>query len=211
VWGEKNLARAFEKVMENGGSAGIDRQSVREFERHREREIEGLQRELREQNYRPQPVKRVWIEKLGSKEKRPLGIPAVRDRIVQGALRHVIEPIFERDFASQSYGFRPGRGCKEALRRVEELLKSGHGWVVDADLKSYFDTIPWGRLMERIGQKIADGRVLSLIESMLKAGVMEAAKGWQPTESGTPQGAVISPLLSNIYLDPLDWLMAQSG
>jgi len=211
VWGEKNLARAFEKVMANGGSAGIDRQSVREFERHREREIEGLQRELREQNYRTQPVKRVWIEKLGSKEKRPLGIPAVRDRIVQGALRHVIEPIFERDFAPQSYGFRPGRGCKEALRRVEELLKSGHGWVVDADLKSYFDTIPWGRLMERIGQKVADGRVLSLIESMLKAGVMEAAKRWQPTESGTPQGAVISPLLSNIYLDPLDWLMAQSG
>lgn len=211
VWGEKNLGRAFEKVMENGGSAGTDRQSVREFERHREKEIEGLQRELREQSYRAQPVKRVWIEKLGSKEKRPLGIPAVRDRIVQGALRHVIEPIFERDFAPQSYGFRPGRGCKEALRRVDELLKSGHGWVVDADLKSYFDTIPWGRLMERVGQKIADGRVLSLIEAMLKAGVMEGAKGWQPTESGTPQGAVISPLLSNIYLDPLDWLMAQSG
>ena len=211
VWGEKNLDRAFEKVMENGGSAGIDRQSVREFARHREKEIEGLQRELREQNYRPQAVKRVWIEKLGSKEKRPLGIPAVRDRIVQGALRHVIEPIFERDFASQSYGFRPGRGCKEALRRVDELLKSGYGWVVDADLKSYFDTIPWGRLMERVGQKIADGRVLSLIEKMLKAGVMEAAKGWQPTESATPQGAVISPLLSNIYLDPLDWLMARNG
>jgi RNA-directed DNA polymerase len=211
VWGEKNLDRAFEKVMENGGSAGIDRQSVREFERHREKEIEDLQRELREQNYRPQAVKRVWIQKLGSKEKRPLGIPAVRDRIVQGALRHVIEPIFERDFAPQSYGFRPGRGCKEALRRVEELLKSGYGWVVDADLKSYFDTIPWGRLMERVGQKIADGRVLALIEKMLKAGVMEATKGWRPTESGTPQGAVISPLLSNIYLDPLDWLMAQSG
>ena len=158
--------------MEKGGSAGIDRQRVREFERHREKEIEGLQRELREQNYRGQPVKRVWIEKLGSKEKRPLGIPAVRDRIVQGALRHVIEPIFERDFAPQSNGFRPGRGCKEALRRVDELLKSGYGWVVDADLKSYFDTIPWGRLMAHIGQKIADGRVLSLIEMMLKAGVI---------------------------------------
>jgi retron-type reverse transcriptase len=103
VWGEKNLARAFEKVMENGGSAGIDRQSVREFARHREKEIEGLERELREQNYRPRPVKRVWIGKLGSKEKRPLGIPAVRDRIVQGALRHVIEPIFERNFAPQSF------------------------------------------------------------------------------------------------------------
>jgi RNA-directed DNA polymerase len=211
VWGERNLGRALEKVVDNGGSAGIDRQSAREFEKHREKEIGDLQRELREQNYRPQAVKRVWIEKLGSKEKRPLGIPAVRDRIVQGALRHVIEPIFERDFAPQSYGFRPGRGCKEALRRVDELLKSGYGWVVDADLKSYFDTIPWGRLMERVGQKVADGRVLSLIETMLKAGVMEAATGWQPTESGTPQGAVISPLLSNIYLDPLDWMMAQSG
>jgi len=211
VWGEKNLSRAYEKVIANGGSAGVDRQSVQGFARHKEKEIEGLQRELREQSYQTQAVKRVWIEKLGSKEKRPLGIPAVRDRIVQGALRHVIEPIFERDFAAQSYGFRPGRGCKDALRRVDELLKSGHGWVVDADLKSYFDTIPWGRLMERIGQKVADGRVLSLIETMLKAGVMESTKGWKPTVSGTPQGAVISPLLSNIYLDPLDWLMAQSG
>jgi RNA-directed DNA polymerase len=211
VWAQKNLARALEKVVENGGSAGIDGQSVREMERHREKEIGDMQRELREQNYHPQAVKRVWIEKLGSKEKRPLGVPAVRDRIVQGALRHVIEPIFERGFAPQSYGFRPGRGCKGALRRVDELLKSGYGWVVDADLKSYFDTIPQGRLMERIGQKIADGRVLALIETMLKSGVMDAIKGWQPTESGTPQGAVISPLLSNIYLDPLDWLMANGG
>jgi RNA-directed DNA polymerase len=211
VWEEKNLGRALEKVIENGGSAGIDRQSVEELGRHREREIERLQRELREQSYRAQAVRRVWIEKPGSKEKRPLGIPTVRDRIVQGALRHVIEPIFERDFAMQSYGFRPGRGCKQALRRVEELLNSGHGWVVDADLKSYFDTIPHERLIERVGRKIADGRVLALIEAMMKAGVMESAKGWQETESGTPQGAVISPLLSNIYLDPLDWIMAESG
>ena len=211
VWAEKNLGRALEKVVKNGGSAGIDRQSVREVERHREKEIGDLQRELRAQDYRPQAVKRVWIEKLGSKEKRPLGVPAVRDRIVQGALRHVIEPIFEGGFAPQSYGFRPGRGCKEALRRVDELLKSGHGWVVDADLKSYFDTIPQGRLMERVGEKIADGRVLALIETMLKGGVMDGVKGWQPTETGTPQGAVISPLLSNIYLDPLDWLMAKGG
>ena len=120
VWGEKNLDRALEKVKENGGSAGIDRQSVREFEKHREKEIEGLQRELREQNYRPQPVKRVWIEKLGSKEKRPLGIPAVRDRIVQGALRHVIEPIFERDLPPQScVGSDPAedakRHCAESM------------------------------------------------------------------------------------------------
>jgi RNA-directed DNA polymerase len=211
VWAEKNLGRALEKVIENGGSAGIDRQSIRDFGRHKEEELAGLQRELREQSYRPQAVRRVWIEKPGSKEKRPLGIPAVRDRTVQGALRHVIEPIFERDFAPQSYGFRPGRGCKQALRRVEELLESGHGWVVDADLKSYFDTIPQERLMERVAERIADGRVLALLKAMLKAGVMESAKDWEPSESGTPQGSVISPLLSNIYLDPLDWLMAESG
>ena len=211
VWAEKNLARALEKVIENGGSAGIDRQSVREIERHQEKEIAGLHRELREQSYRVQALRRVWIEKPGSKEKRPLGIPTVRDRIVQGALRHVLEPIFERDFAPQSYGFRPGRGCKDALRRVEELLESGHGWVVDADLKSYFDTIPHERLMGRVAEKIADGRVLALLEAMLKSGVMDSHQGWEPTEKGAPQGAVISPLLSNIYLDGLDWMMGESG
>jgi RNA-directed DNA polymerase len=130
---------------------------------------------------------------------------------VQGALLHVIEPIFERDFAPQSYGFRPGKGCKDALRRVEELLKSGYHWVVDADLKSYFDTIPQEGLMERIKEKIADSRVLSLIEGMLQAGVMDSIKGWQTTKQGSPQGAVISPLLSNIYLNGLDWKMAQNG
>ena len=153
----------------------------------------------------------MWIPKQGSPEKRPLGVPTVRDRIVQTALRNVIEPIFERDFAPQSYGFRPGRGCKDALRRVEELLKEGRVWVVDADIKGYFDTIPHGPLMKRVGRKIADGRVLRLIEGYLKAGVMESVKSWQPTERGTPQGAVISPLLANIYLDPLDWEMARAG
>ena len=112
---------------------------------------------------------------------------------MQTALRKVIEPIFERDFAPQSYGFRPGRGCKEALRRVEGLLKEGRVWVVDADIKGYFDTIPHGPLMERVAGKIADGRVLRLIESYLKAGVMESVKGWQPTEEGTPQGGVMTP------------------
>ena len=211
VWSRKNLRRAAEKVINNGGSAGIDHQNVRQMERHKEREIEGLNRELQEQEYQVQAVRRTWIPKMGSKELRPLGIPAVRDRVVQTALRNVIEPIFERDFAPQSYGFRPGRGCKDALRQVEGLLKSGHSWVVDADLKSYFDTIPHGALMERVSQKISDGRVLTLIESLLKAGVMDSVKGWQPTGKGTPQGAVVSPLLANIYLDPLDWKMEQGG
>ena len=208
VWSPRNLRSSLEKVVAKGGSAGIDNQSGRQIEAHKDQTIAKLEQELRASQYEPQAVKRVWIPKPGSNEKRPLGVPTLRDRIVQGALLHVIEPIFERDFAPQSYGFRPGRGCKDALRRVDELLKGGHHWVVDADLKSYFDTIPQGRLMERVREKIADGRVLKLVEQMLQVGVMDSAKGWQPTEQGTPQGAVISPLLSNIYLDGLDWEMA---
>jgi RNA-directed DNA polymerase len=211
VWSPKNLESSLQKVVAKGGSAGVDHQSARQIDVHKEQTIAKLGQELRTSQYQPQAVKRVWIPKPGSKEKRPLGVPTLRDRIVQGALLHVIEPIFERDFAPQSYGFRPGKGCKDALRRVNELLKSGYHWVVDADLKSYFDTIPQEGLMERIREKIADGRVLKLVEQMLEAGVMDSVKGWQPTEQGTPQGAVISPLLSNIYLDELDWQMAQNG
>jgi RNA-directed DNA polymerase len=157
---------------------------------------------VRQGRYRPQPVRRAWIDKPGSTEKRPLGIPAVRDRIVQGAIRNVMEPIFERSFAEHSYGFGPGRGCKEALRRVQELLRTGHHWVVDLDLKSYFDTIPHDRLLERVQEQVADGRLIQMLESYLKAGVMEGLKRWEPTEEGTPQGAVISPLLANLYLHP---------
>jgi RNA-directed DNA polymerase len=129
--------------------------------------------------------------------------------VVQTALRQVLEPIFERDFATHSYGFRPGKGCKDALRRVDELLKSGYNHVVDADLKSYFDTIPHDRLLALVAQKVSDGKVLSLIDAFLHQGVLDDLKEWTP-EQGTPQGAVISPLLSNIYLDPLDHLMAES-
>jgi RNA-directed DNA polymerase len=211
VWSPKNLASALEKVVAKGGSAGIDKQSARQIEVHKDQTIRELEQELRASQYQPQAVKRVWIPKPGSNEKRPLGVPTLRDRIVQGALLQVIEPIFERDFALHSYGFRPGKGCKAALRRVDELLEGGSHWVVDADLKSYFDTIPQERLMDRVREKIADGRVLRLLEQMLQAGVMDSAKGWQPTEQGTPQGAVVSPLLSNIYLDGLDWQMAKGG
>jgi RNA-directed DNA polymerase len=198
-------------VVENGGRAGIDGRSVPIVQKQQKEEVAILQRQLRAGSYRPAPVQRVWINKLGSAEKRPLGVPTVRDRIVQTALRHVIEPIFERDFAPQSYGFRPGRGCKDALRRVEQLLREGRVWVVDADLKSYFDTIPHEALLKRVGGKIADGRVLKLIKEYLQAGVLESAQEWEPSEGGTPPGAVISPLLANIYLDPLDWEMAQGG
>jgi RNA-directed DNA polymerase len=203
-----NLQIAFQKVWRNGGCAGADEQTVAHFGRRAEEELQWLHEQRRDGTYRPQPVRRAWIDKLGSKEKRPLGIPAVRDRIVQGALRHVLEPVFETDFAEHSYGFRPGRGAKDALRRVDTLLKAGHVWVVDADLKSYFDTIPHERLLALLKERVADGRVLALVERFLRAGVLEEAKGWQPTERGTPQGGVISPLLANLYLNPLDHQMA---
>jgi len=206
-----NLQRAFHKVLRNGGSAGVDEQTVAHFGRCAEEELQRLHEQLRDGTYRPQPVRRAWIPKPGSNEKRPLGIPAVRDRIVQGALRHVLEPIFETNMAEHSYGFRPGRGAKDALRRVDTLLKAGHDWVVDADLKSYFDTIPHEQLMALVKARVGDGRVLALVESFLRAGVMEEAAGWQPTQRGTPQGGVISPLLANLYLDPLDRQMAAAG
>jgi RNA-directed DNA polymerase len=211
VYGDKALRSAFSAVEKNRGAAGCDGQRVERFASRLDEELAELGEELRSGKYRPQPVRRVWIEKEGSAEKRPLGIPAVRDRVVQRSLRAVLEPIFERDFAAQSYGFRPGSGAKDALRRVSELLAHGCHYIVDADLKSYFDSIPQDRLLERVREKVRDGRVLALLEGMLKAGVLSEQRQWEPTEKGTPQGAVISPLLANIYLHPLDVLMAQSG
>jgi len=204
------LLRAFERVKANGGAAGGDHQTIEMYEQRLEQHTEYLARTVREGSYQPAAVRREWIPKPGSREKRPLGIPTVRDRVVEKALQATMEPIFEREFAEHSYGFRPGRGCKDALRRVDQLLKEGQTWVVDADLKSYFDTIPHEPLLKRIEEKVADGRVLELIRKYLEQGVLENMREWQP-EAGTPQGAVISPLLSNIYLNPLDHLMAASG
>lgn len=211
VYASRNLQKAFWAVWRNEGSPGVDRQTVEQFEAQQTEELGQLSQQLQDRTYRPQPVRRVWINKLGSHEQRPLGIPVVRDRVVPAALKQVIEPICEREFAGTSYGFRPGRGCQQALERVEGLLKAGSTWVVDADLKSYFDTIPHERLLARVQERMADGRVLALIEAFLRQGVMEEMKGWQPTERGTPQGAVISPLLANVYLNPLDQRMAQAG
>ena len=205
----RNLAAAFGKVKRNQGAAGVDQQTVAMYEEDLDKNLEELEERLREGTYQPQAIRRQWIPKAGSKEQRPLGIPTVQDRVVQTALRHVLEPIFERDFAEQSYGFRPKRGCKDALRRVDELLKAGHTEVVDADLKSYFDKIPHELLMERVGKKVADGRVLGLIRAYLNQEVLGEMNEWEA--EGTPQGAVISPLLSNVYLDELDRLMAKSG
>lgn len=210
VFAERNLTAAAAQVIANRGAAGVDHVSVRDFGSRLDDELPKLSRQLRDGAYRPQAVRRVHIPKPGSHETRPLGIPSVRDRVVQAAVVNVIEPIFEREFAEHSYGFRPGRGCKDALRRVDGLVKAGYHFVVDADLKSYFDTIPHEPLMTRLKQRIADGSVLSLVESFLKAGILEGMTEWTP-DAGDPQGAVLSPLLSNIYLNPLDHAVAQAG
>lgn len=211
VYSEGNLRAAFKKVKQNRGAAGVDRQTSARFELRLEENLQRLADQLSQGTYQPQPIRRVWIPKPGKKERRPLGIPTVRDRIVQSALRSVIEPIFERDFAQHSYGFRPGRGCKDALRRVDSLLNQGYTYVVDADICKYFDTIPHQGLLAQVAEKISDSRVLELIESYLSQRVMDTAKEWEPEGEGTPQGAVISPLLSNIYLSPLDHRMTSQG
>jgi RNA-directed DNA polymerase len=210
VYSPSNLSSAMAKVVSNQGAAGIDHVTVEQFLLHADDNLSTLRDQLRQDSYRSQAIRRVWIPKPGSTEKRPLGIPTVRDRVVQTAIVHVLQPIFEHDFTPTSFGFRPGCGAQQALARVEELLKAGYTYVVDADLKSYFDTIPHERLMQRLGEKVADGRLLRLIESFLKAGIMEGMREWSPT-AGAPQGAVLSPLLSNVYLDPLDHLMADNG
>jgi RNA-directed DNA polymerase len=207
---ERTLSAAFSQVAANEGAAGVDHVTISMFESHLDEELRRLSEQLRNGTYCPQLIRRHDIPKPGTQEKRPLGIPTVRDRVVQTALRMVIEPIFEHEFAEQSYGFRPKRGCKDALRQVDELLKSGFTYIVDADLKSYFDTIPHDRLMALVGQKVSDGRMLTLIGMFLKQGVLDDMREWTP-ETGSPQGAVISPLLSNIYLNPLDHQMANAG
>ena len=204
------LHAAWLRVKKNQGSAGSDHQCIKDFEVNLDRNLGQLKEELVSGHYRPRPIRRVYIDKPGTKDKRPLGIPTVRDRVVQAALRLVIEPIFEREFIQSSYGFRPGLGCKDALREVERHLKSGYTYVVDADLKAYFDSISHELLMNDIRLRIADGRVLDLIEMFLKQGVIEDMMLWTP-EQGTPQGAVISPLLSNLYLHSVDMKMSEAG
>jgi len=210
VFAPLNLDAASRKVIGKGGAAGVDHQSVEDFAAHRCQELDRLQESLRSGTYRPQLVQRVWIPKPGSHEKRPLGIPTVRDRVVQTALLHVMEPIFDVTFSHHSYGFRHGRGCHHALERVEQMLEAGNVYVVDADLKSYFDTISKSRLMALVAEQISDRRILRLVEQFLEQGVMDGLREWTP-ETGTPQGAVLSPLLANIYLNSLDHLLEDAG
>jgi len=210
VYSPKNLRAAWERVAKNDGAAGVDRQTVANFATQAESSLKWLHEQLRDGTYRPAAVRRKWISKPGTTKQRPLGIPTVRDRVVQTALRNVLEPIFECRFDDHSYGFRPGRGCKDGLRRVVELLRGGHIWVVDADVESYFDTIPRKKLMGEVRKEVGDGSLLMLLEEFLAQKVMDGMQEWEATE-GTPQGAVISPLLANIYLHPVDVALRNAG
>lgn len=209
VYRPATLQAAWRRVEANHGAAGIDGQSVEAFRRHADDYLAELGKILKAGHYRPQPVRRVEIPK-GPTQRRPLGIPVVKDRIVQTAVKMVIEPIFEATFLESSYGFRPQRAARDALREVDRLIKADYAYVVDADLRSYFDTIPHERLRERVEERISDGRVLELVDSWLTSDIMTELTRWTPTR-GSPQGAVISPLLANCYLHSLDERMKACG
>jgi RNA-directed DNA polymerase len=209
VYDPANLAEAWKKVRENKGSAGIDGLTVAGFEQRQDELLEGLHKQLREKTYRPSPVKRVAIPKLGGGT-RNLGIPSVRDRVVQQALVQKMNPIFEPLFADCSFGYRPGRSPHMAMRKVWREIQEGNFWILDADLRAYFDSIDQNRLVDLICDQISDGRVLQLIRDFLEAGVI-ADGGWEPTKTGVPQGGVASPLWSNIFLTPFDHAMTAAG
>jgi RNA-directed DNA polymerase len=209
VYNPKTLKAAWKKVAANRGAAGVDKISIKRFRSNAQFYLEELEMDLRSGAFQPSPVRRVNIPKDGKKT-RPLGIPTVKDRIVQTALKMVLEPIFENEFLELSYGFRPGRGCKDALREVDRLIKEGYTWVLDADVKSYFDMISHDRLINRLREKVSDGKIINLIQLFLKQEIMEDMKRWNPI-SGTPQGAVLSPLLANVYLHRLDLSSHQNG
>lgn len=207
VYASQTLWAAWKRVAANRGAAGIDRISVERFKANAEYYLKELEYELRNGTYKPAPIRRVYIPK-GKGQTRPLGIATVKDRIVQGALKLVIEPIFEMDFLPVSFGFRPQRSCKDALRIVDSSLKEGFTWVVDADLKSYFDTIPKQGLLNLVNERISDTNVMELLRQFLDQDVIDGMKHWTPT-AGTPQGSVISPLMSNLYLHGLDELLSK--
>ncbi len=204
-----NLVSAWEKVRRNNGAAGIDKVTIEKFEKSNTRYFGEIISEIGKGTFTPQAVRREFIPKGGGKL-RPLGIPTVKDRVIQAAIKHAIEPIFEIEFLDMSYGFRPGKGAKDALREVDKAIKDGYVWVMDADIQGYFDNIPHDKLMGKVERRISDGKLLRIIESYLTAKIMEEMNEWVP-DKGTPQGGVLSPLLANIYLHDLDVIMTQAG
>jgi RNA-directed DNA polymerase len=211
VYKLKNLELAWEKVKKNKGAAGIDGQSIDDFESNREENLKRLHEELKMRTYQPQPVRQHLIPKRGQPGKyRPLGIPTIFDRVCQQALLNRLESIFEPIFDEANFGYRRGRSTKDALRKIWGELEEGNEWVVDADLRDFFGSANHQKVMTLLNQRIADGRVLNLLESIMKAGSVAEGKRL-PTEQGVPQGGVISPLTSNVLLTPFDCEMRYKG
>lgn len=207
----KLMFEAWRAVRRNRGAAGIDKVSIRMFEQNLDANLDRLMRELKQGTFEPLPARRVYIPKDARGTKfRPLGIPAVRDRVAQEVLRRLLSPVFEARFHDHSYGFRPGRSCHDAVEKVLELGRQGYRWVLDADITSFFDNLSHPALMRELSDVVADGNILRLVEKFLKAGVMEGGK-YYPTRVGTPQGGVASPLLANIALNVLDWHLQAQG
>ncbi len=204
------MFKAFKNVKRNRGTAGIDKVSIQMYESRLGSNLQALMKQLKEGTYQPKPLKRVYIPKGDGSECRPLGIPAVRERVAQDVLRQLIEPLYEPNFHQSSYGFRPERNCIQAVEQVKQHMQEGYKWIVDADIKSFFDNISHDLIMEAIRAEISDGKVLSLVLKFLRAKVMTEGKLY-PTKRGTPQGGVISPLLANIILNHLDRKMQKQG
>ncbi|MDQ6963272.1 MAG: group II intron reverse transcriptase/maturase [Mariprofundaceae bacterium] len=209
VYALSTLNAAWQQVKTNKGCAGVDRVSIERFQAKADTYLQELHVALKHQTYQPEAVKRVYVPKSGGKH-RPLGIPTVKDRVVQATIKIVIEPIFEYEFLPMSYAFRPQRGCKDALREVQHFINEGYTHVVDADLEGFFDNIPPDELMQQLEQRISDGKLLEILQLFLQQDVMDGITSWTPT-MGTPQGTVLSPLLANIYLHPLDQHIKSQG
>src|SRR6516165_1392631 len=211
VYKRKNLEMAWEKVKENRGSGGVDGQNLEAFEAQLNQQLDRLHQELKEDAYRPLPVRQHPIPKRDKPgEYRMLGIPTIYDRVCQQALLNRLEPIFEPLFDDASFGYRRGRSTKGALRKIWKEIHSGSEWIVDGDLRDFFGSVDHEKLLTLVAQRVADGRVLRLIQAMLKAGSYGKGQLF-PTERGTPQGGVVSPLLSNILLTPFDREMRRKG
>lgn len=209
---DRLMMQAFKAVKRNRGAAGIDKVSIGMFEENLDANLAALKRDLKTRGaFSPKPLRRVWIPKDAKGTKlRPLGIPAVRDRIAQEVIRRLLEPIFEPLFHDCSFGFRPGRSCHKAIERVLSFHAEGDRVTLDADISGFFDNIPHKLIVGAVAEEVADGNILNLVEKFLAAGVMEGGV-FKPTTIGTPQGGVISPLLANIVLNKLDWRLEEAG